>query len=234
MGKQRVDINGKDIIFFKFLYKHKYINIKAINILYGNKEHTIYVRLKKLAGFRYIKILKVKNMENIYTLDFKGYQVLKESFEKEFKNLGINISRIALNNNANHHLMIAELGALLLNKNIEYEIDLNIKKLNPDWLLIPDLILIKDKIAFEIELEYKSMIRYGKKLAALQNTKEINKLMYLVSGNANKFKEKLIKIDEYKAGKTLDERIILDETINKLEFFNLDDFIAGMDNFNYI
>jgi hypothetical protein len=123
---------------------------------------------------------------------------------------------------------------MLNNRNIDYEIDLNIKKINPNWLLIPDLILIKDKIAFEIELEYKSMIRYGKKLAALQNTKEINKLMYLVSGNANKFKEKLIKIDEYKAGKTLDERIILDETINKLEFFNLDDFMADINNFNYV
>jgi hypothetical protein len=233
MGK-RVEINEKDIILFKFLYKHKYVNTKAIHILYTKKEHTIYVRLKKLADYDYIKILKIKNMENIYTLGFKGYQILKESFEKEFKNLRININRIALNNNANHHLIIAEIGALFLNNNIDYDIDLNIKKINPDWLLVPDLILIKDKIAFEIELEYKSMIKYGKKLAGLQNTKGINKLIYLVRGNANKFKEKLIKIDEYKAGKTLDERIILAETIKKLEVLNLDDFVADINNFKYI
>lgn len=233
MGKQRrVDLSEKDIILFKFLYKHRYANLKAINILYMVKIKTLYARLGKISNFGYIKVLKIKNMENIYTLDIKGYQVLKESFENEFKNLRINISRIALNNNANHHLIIAEIGAMLNNRNIDYEIDLNIKKINPNWLLIPDLILIKDKIAFEIELEYKSMIRYGKKLAELQNTKGISKLIYLVRGNANKFKEKLIKIDEYKAGKTLDERIILDETINKLEFFNLGDFMAGMDNFN--
>ncbi|RZD16688.1 MAG: hypothetical protein EVJ46_00150 [Candidatus Acididesulfobacter guangdongensis] len=235
MGKQRrVDLSKKDIILFKFLYKHRYANLKAINILYMVKIKTLYARLKKISNFGYIKVLKVKNMENIYTLDIKGYQVLKESFENDIKYFNININRVALNNNANHHLIIAEIGAILNNRNIDYEIDLNIKKTKPDWLLVPDLILIKNKIAFEIELEYKSMIKYEKKLAALQNTKEINKLIYIVRGNANKFKEKLIKIDEYKGGKTLDERIILDETIKKLEVLNLDDFIADIDNSDYI
>jgi hypothetical protein len=230
MGKQRVDITEKDIIFFKFLYKHRYVNLRTVNILYANKPDTLYRKLKKLTEYCYIKTLRQKNMEPVFALDKEGYNTLiKINPDKEHKKINITEQRIALNSNANHHLIIAEIGAMLTNRNIDYEIDLNIKKMFPEWALIPDIILINNKIGFEVELENKSMIRYAKKLSQLQMTESIKKLIYLSRGNSLTYK--IDKIEEYKAGKTLDERIILDETKNKIEFININEFILDIDRF---
>ena len=76
MGKERVDLNEKDINFLKFLYKHRYCNLKAVDILYSNKADTLYRRLKKLGEFDYIKVLKIKNREALYLLGAQGYKIL--------------------------------------------------------------------------------------------------------------------------------------------------------------
>ena len=79
MGKERVDLNEKDINFLKFLYKHRYCNLKAADILYSKKPHTLYIRLKKLAEFDYIKALKIKNTEALYLLGAEGYSSIEQS-----------------------------------------------------------------------------------------------------------------------------------------------------------
>ena len=226
MGKERVDLNEKDINFFKFLYKHRYCNLKAIDILYSNKLHTLYIRLKKLAEFDYIKVLKTKNRENLYLLGAEGYKTLtKIEPEKEYRKKNITEQRLPFN--VNHSLIIAEIGAMMNIRKFDYEIDLNIKAIFPEWKLIPD-ILIFSKIGLEVEIENKSMIRYAKKLSELQNTKEIEQLIYLTA-TPQSLKFKIESNDEYKAGDNLDERIILDETKQKINYIDLKYFMENMD-----
>ena len=226
MGKERVDIKRKDINFFKFLYKHRYCNLRAIDILYSNKLHTLYIRLKKLAEFDYIKVLKIKNRENLYLLGAEGYKILtKIEPEKEYRKRNITEQRLPFN--VNHSLTIAEIGAMMNIRKLDYEIDLNIKAIFPEWKLIPDILLF-DKIGIEIEIENKSMIRYAKKLSELQNTKEIKQLIYL-SPTPQSLKFKIESNDEYKGGNNIDERIILDETKQKINYIEIKDFIGNMD-----
>lgn len=229
MGKERVDITEKDINLFKFLYKHRYVNLKVIDILYENKPDTLYRRLKKLTEYNYIKVLKIQNMETLFALDFEGHIILsKTEPQKEHKKRNISKQRIPLRNNANHNLIIAEIGAMLSNRNIDYEIDLNIKSILPEWKLIPDILIYK--IGFEIELENKSMIRYAKKLSELQNTKEIDKLIYLTP-MPQSLQNKVENNEEYKYGNSLDERIILNETKQKINYIKLNNFIENMDEY---
>ena len=229
MGKERVDINEKDINFFKFLYKHRYCNLRAIDILYYyNKTDTLYRRLKKLAEFDYIKVLKIKNRENLYSLGVEGYKMLaKIDPEKEYRKKNITEQRLPFN--VNHSLIIAEIGAMMNIRKYDYEIDLNMKKIYPKWKLIPDILLF-NKIGFEIEIENKSMIIYAKKLSALQNTKEIEKLIYL-SPTPQSLKFKIESNDEYKDGDNLDERIILDETKQKINYIDLKYFMENIDEY---
>ena len=226
MGKERVDINEKDINFFKFLYKHRYCNLRAIDILYLKRADTLYRRLKKLAEFDYIKVLKIKNRENLYLLGAEGYKTLfKFAPEKEYRKRNITKQRLPFN--VNHCLIIAEIGAMMNIRKFDYEIDLNLKAIFPEWKLIPD-ILIFSKIGFEVEIENKSVIRYAKKLSELQNTKEIEQLIYL-SPTPQSLKYKIEKNDEYKGGANLDERIILNETKQKINYIEIKDFIDNMD-----
>ena len=226
MGKGRVDLNEKDINFLKFLYKHRYCNLKSINVLYSNKLHTLYIRLKKLAEFDYIKVLKIKNRENLYLLSAEGYKILtKIEPEKEYRKRNITEQRLPFN--VNHSLMIAEIGAMMSIRKLDYEIDLNIKAIFPEWKLIPD-ILIFGKIGFEVEIENKSMTRYARKLSELQNTREIEQLIYL-SPAPQSLKFKIESNDEYKGGANLDERIILNETKQRINYIELSNFIGNMD-----
>ena len=226
MGKERVDLNEKDINFFKFLYKHRYCNLKAVDILYSKKTHTLYIRLKKLAEFNYIKVLKIKNREALYLLGVEGYKILaKIDSEKEYRKRNITEQRLPFN--VNHSLIIAEIGAMMNIRKYDYEIDLNIKKIYPEWKLIPDILLF-GKIGFEVEIENKSMIRYAKKLSELQNTKEIEQLIYL-SPTPQSLKFKIESNDEYAAGNNLDERIILDETKQKINYIDLKYFMENID-----
>ena len=226
MGKGRVDLNEKDINFLKFLYKHRYCNLKSINILYSSKTDTLYRRLKKLAEFDYISILKTKNIENLYSLGSRGYKTLtKIDPEKEYRKRNITERRLPFN--VNHSLIIAEIGAMMNIRKFNYEVDLNLKAIFPEWKLIPD-ILIFSKIGFEVEIENKSMIKYAKKLSELQNTKEIEQLIYL-SPAPQSLKFKIESNDEYKGGANLDERIILNETKQKINYIEIKDFIDNMD-----
>ena len=226
MGKERVDINEKDIDFFKFLYKHRYCNLRAIDILYSSKADTLYRRLKKLAEFDYIKSLKTKNRENLHLLGAEGYKILtKIEPEKEYRKRNITEQRLPFN--VNHSLIIAEIGAMMSIRQYDYEIDLNIKGIFPEWKLIPDILLF-DKIGIEIEIENKSMIRYAKKLSELQNTKEIERLIYL-SPTPQSLKYKIEGNDEYKGGDNIDQRIILNETKQKINYIEIKNFINNMD-----
>lgn len=226
MGKERVDINEKDINFFKFLYKHRYCNLRAIDILYSNKLHTLYIRLKKLTEFNYIKVLKIKNRENLYLLGAEGYKILtKIDMGKEYRKRNITEQRLPFN--VNHSLIITEIGAMMNIRKLDYEIDLNIKAIFPEWKLIPD-ILIFGKIGFEVEIENKSMIRYARKLSELQNTREIEQLIYL-SPTPQSLKYKIESNDEYKGGDNIDQRIILNETKQKINYIEIKDFIDNMD-----
>ena len=226
MGKERVDLNEKDINFLKFLYKHRYCNLRAIDILYLKRADTLYRRLKKLGEFNYIKVLKIKNRENLYLLGAEGYKILtKIDLGKEYRKRNITEQRLPFN--VNHSLIIAEIGAMMNIRKLDYEIDLNIKAIFPEWKLIPDILLF-DKIGIEIEIENKSMIRYAKKLSELQNTKEIKQLIYL-SPTPQSLKFKIESNDEYKSGNNLDERIILDETKQKINYIDLRNFMENMD-----
>ncbi len=228
MGKERVDINEKDINFFKFLYKHRYCNLRAIDILYSSKADTLYRRLKKLAEFDYIKVLKIKNRENLYLLGAEGYKILiKIDLEKEYRKRNITEQRLPFN--VNHSLIITEIGAMMNIKKLDYEIDLNIKAIFPEWKLIPDILLF-NKIGIEIEIENKSTVRYAKKLSELQNTKEIERLIYLSPAPQN-LKFKIESNDEYKGGDNLDERIILNETKQKISYIDLKYFMENMDEY---
>ncbi|MHB1697760.1 MAG: hypothetical protein ACYCSQ_06645 [bacterium] len=226
MGKERVDLTEKDINFFKFLYKHRYCNLKSIDILYANKPDTLYRKLKKLAEFDYIRVLKTKNRENLYLLSLEGYQTLiRLDPEKEYKKRNITEQRLPFN--VNHNLIIAEIGAMFSIRKLDYEIDLNIKLIFPEWKLIPDILLF-GKIGFEVEIENKSMVRYAKKLSELQNTKEIERLIYL-SPTPQTLKLKIESNDEYAGGDNLDERIILNETKQKIDYIDLKYFMENID-----
>ena len=130
-------------------------------------------------------------------------------------------------------MLIAKIGTLLTSKKVDYEIDLTAKKAYPELKIIPDIIIKKDNglIGFEIELEYKTAEKYAKKLSQLQTSKEIKKLIYLTNGNPDKLQEKIINISEYKNGQSIDERIILNETKEKIGYRNINEFIQDIDKY---
>ncbi|MHB8231523.1 MAG: hypothetical protein ACYDDB_01300 [bacterium] len=229
MGKGRVILTDKDINFFKFLYKHRYCNLKAINILYLNKPHTLYIRLKKLAEFDYIRVLKTKNRENLYLLSVEGYKTLiKTDPEKEYKKRNITEQRLPFN--VNHSLIIAEIGAMLSIRKLDYEIDLNIKLIFPEWKLIPDILLF-GKIGFEVELENKNVLKYRKKLSELQKTKEIANLIYISVSSTESLRKKITAAGDVIQDSGADTDIIINSTMEKIGYIDLKYFMENIDKY---
>lgn len=228
--KERVDLNEKDINFFKFLYKHRHANLKTIGVLYADKLNTLYRRLKKLTEFNYIKNIKVKNMETLFALSFEGYKTLsKIEPEKEHRKINITEKKIPLKSNANHSLIIAEIGALLNIRGINYEIDLNLKAIYPEWKLIPDILI--EKIGFEVELENKNMVKYRKKLSELQKTKEIAKLIYISASSTESLRRKITGAGAIIQKTDADTDIIINSTMEKIDYIGIKDFMSNIDEY---
>ena len=230
---KRIDFNDKDKQILHLLYKHRYVDFTALNIL-NPVNITLYQRLEKLIKYGYIKKIRSGNIKvPIYATTKNGQSWLAQNGKQEFNKSVLFKVKTSSIYNFNHHLFIAKIGALLTSKNIDYEIDLTAKKAYPELKIIPDIIIKKDNglIGFEIELEYKTAEKYAKKLSQLQTSKEIKKLIYLTNGNPDKLQGKIINISEYKNGQSIDERIILNETKEKTGYRNINEFIQNIDNY---
>ena len=232
-ANKRVDFNDKDKQILYLLYKHRYVDFTALNIL-NSVKITLYQRLEKLVKFGYIKKIGCENIKvGVYAITKNGQSWLAQNVQQEFNKCVLSKVKTSSIYNFNHHLFIAKIGALLMIKNIDYEIDLTVKRVYPELKIIPDIVIKKDDglIGFEIELEYKSAEKYAKKLSQLQNSEEIKKLIYLTNGNPDKLQEKIKNISEYKAGQSIDERIILNETKEKIGYRNINEFIQDIDKY---
>ena len=230
---KRIDFNEKDKQILYLLYKHRYMDFTALNII-NPVNITLYQRLEKLIKFGYVKKIAAENIKvSIYTITKQAQHWLAQNIQQEFDKPILNKIKTSSMYNFNHHLFIAKIGALLTSKNIDYEIDLTCKKAYPELKIIPDIIIKKDDglTGFEIELEYKGADKYAKKLSQLQTSKEIKKLIYLTNGKPDILRNKVINIDRYKNGESIDERFIVDETKNKLMFIKLADFETDIDNY---
>ena len=230
---KRIDFNDRDKQILHLLYKHRYVDFTALNIL-NPVNITLHKRLEKLIKFGYIKKIEAKNIKvPIYAITKNGQSWLAQNVRQEFNKCVLSKVKTSSIYNFNHHLFIAKIGALLTNKNIDYEIDLTAKKAYPELKIIPDIVIKKDDglIGFEIELEYKTAGKYAKKLSQLQTSKELKKLIYLTNGKPDKLQGKIINISEYKNGQSIDERIILDETKEKIGYRNINEFIQDIDNY---
>ena len=230
---KRIDFTDKDKQILYLLYKHRYVDFTALNILNPVKI-TLYQRLEKLVKFGYIKKIGCENIKaGVYAITKNGQNWLAQNVQQEFNKSVINKVKTSSIYNFNHHLLIAKIGTLLTSKKVDYEIDLTAKKAYPELKIIPDIIIKKDNdlIGFEIELEYKKAEKYAKKLSQLQTSKELKKLIYLTNGNPDKLQEKIKNISEYKTGQSIDERIILNETKEKIGYRNINEFIQDIDNY---
>ena len=229
---KRVDFNERDKQILYLLYKHRYMDFTALNVLNPVKI-TLYKRLEKLIKFGYIKKIEAEYIKMpIYTITKRAQHWLSQNITQEFNKPVLSKIKTSSMNNFNHHLIIAKVGVVMTCKNIDYEIDLNIKKAYPELKIIPDIVVKKDGIiGFEIELEYKSVSKLAKKLSGLQTDKNIKKLIYLTQGNPDILRNKISNIDEYKNGQSIDERIILDETKQKISYIKLQEFIQDIDKY---
>ncbi|MHB1646233.1 MAG: hypothetical protein ACYCSW_06945 [bacterium] len=230
---KRIDFNERDKRILYLLYKHKYADFTALNIL-NPVSITLYQRLEKLIKFGYIKKIDSVNIKiPIYAITMQGKHWLAQNIQQEFNKPILSKIKTSSIYNFNHHLLIAKTGALLTSRNIDYEIDLTCKKQYPELKIIPDIVIKKKDglIGFEIELEYKNASKYAKKLSQLQTSADIKKLIYLTSGNPETLKKKILSIDDYKAGKSIDERIILNDTKDKIGYVKLNEFIQDIDKY---
>jgi hypothetical protein len=230
---KRVDFSNKDKQTLYLLYKHRYADFTALNII-NPVNRTLYERLKKLIKFGYAKKIDSINIKiPVYAITMQGKHWLAQNIPQEFNKPILSKIKTSSIYNFNHHLLIAKIGALLTSRNIDYEIDLTCKKAYPELKIIPDVVIKKDDglIGFEIELEYKNASKYAKKLSQLQTNKDIKKLIYLTSGNPETLKKKILSIDDYKDGKSIDERLIIDDTKNKIVFVKLNEFMQGIDKY---
>ena len=230
---KRVDFSERDKKLLYLLYKHRYCDFTALTML-NIKYDTLYRRLKKLIKSGYVKKLNSENIKiEIYSLTQKGENWLTQNIEQEFNKPVLSKLKMSSLYNFNHHILIARIGALLANRNIDYEIDLTCKKAYPKLKIIPDIIIERygGLIGFEIELEYKTAEKYAKKLSQLQTSEEIKKLIYLTQGKPDKLQNKISIIDQYKNGASIDERLITYETKNKIMFMELNNFIQNIDDF---
>ena len=230
---KRVDFNEKDKQILYLLYKHRYVDFAALNIL-NPVNITLYKRLEKLIKFGYVKKIEPGNIKaSIYGITKNGQNWLAQNVQQEFNKSVVNKVKTSSIYNFNHHLLIAKIGTLLTSKKVDYEIDLTAKKAYPELKIIPDIIIKKDNglIGFEIELEYKTAEKYAKKLSQLQTSEDIKKLIYLTNGNPDKLQGKIINISEYKNGQSIDERIILNETKEKIGYRNINEFIQDIDKY---
>ena len=229
---KRVDFSERDKQLLYLLYKHRYCDFTALNIL-NPVNITLYKRLKKLIESGYIKKITSGNIKSaIYTITKNGQNWLAQNIEQEFNKPILSKLKTSSLYNFNHHLLIARIGALLANRNIDYEIDLTCKKAYPKLKIIPDIIIERyGLIGFEIELEYKTAEKYAKKLSQLQNSTDIKKLIYLTQGKPDKLQNKISVIDQYKNGASIDERLITYETKNKIMFVEINNFIQNIDDF---
>ena len=230
---KRIDFNDRDKQILHLLYKHRYVDFAALNIL-NPVNITLYKRLEKLIKFGYVKKIEPGNIKaSIYAITKNGQSWLAQNVQQEFNKSVVNKVKTSSIYNFNHHLLIAKIGTLLTSKKVDYEIDLTAKKAYPELKIIPDIIIKKDNglIGFEIELEYKTAEKYAKKLSQLQTSEDIKKLIYLTNGNPDKLQGKIINISEYKNGQSIDERIILNETKEKIGYRNINEFIHDIDKY---
>ncbi len=228
---KRVDFTDRDKQLLYLLYKHRYADFTALNIL-NPVIRTLYERLEKLIKSGYIKKIDSANIRiPIYTITMQGKQWLGQNIQQEFNKPVLSKIKTSSLYNFNHHILIVKIGALLTSRNIDYEIDLTCKKAYPELKIIPDIVIKKEDglIGFEIELEYKNISKYAKKLSQLQTSKDIKKLIYLTSGNPETLKKKILSIDNYKAGESIDERLITNDTKDKIGYVKLNEFIQDID-----
>ncbi|MCL4321991.1 MAG: hypothetical protein M1478_04560 [Deltaproteobacteria bacterium] len=230
---KRVDFSDRDKQILVYLYKHRYADFTALNII-NPVSITLYKRLEKFIKFGYVKKIDSINIKiPVYAITGRGKHWLAQNMPVEFKKPVLSKIKTSSIYNFNHHLLIAKTGALLTSRNIDYEIDLTCKAQYPELKIIPDVVIKKDDglIGFEIELEYKNVSKYAKKLSQLQTSRDIKKLIYLTSGNPETLKKKIMQIDRYEAGGTLEERLIRNQTKEKIEYIKFNEFIQDIDKY---
>ena len=230
---KRVDFNERDKQILYLLYKHRYADFTGLNIL-NPVNITLYQRLEKLIKFGYVKKIAAGNIKMpVYTITKQGQHWLAQNIPQEFDKPVLSKIKTSSMYNFNHHLEIAKIGAMLTIRNIGYEIDLTVKKAYPELKIIPDIVIQKDGgfYGFEIELEYKKVLQYAKKLSQLQTSKDIKKLIYLTAGNTETLQNKIMGIDKYENGQSIDERIIFNKTKQKISYVKLDEFTQDIDKY---
>lgn len=222
---KRVDFSERDKQLLYLLYKHRYCDFTALNGLFV--ESNLYKKLKKLSEFGYIRKFDLSRLTRpLYSLTMLGRNWLMRNMDKEFDKSIIKEIKMSSIYNLNHHLKIAEIGALLTIRNIDYEIDLTCKKAYPELKFIPDIVIEKEDglIALEIELENKSVKKNRIKLSKIQMAKEIKKVIFLSprkDGLENNF-NRAAEIILHDNG--LGENIIINSTMDKLRFVDIKDF----------
>ncbi len=123
------------------LYKHRYVDFAALNIL-NPVNITLYKRLEKFIKSGYIKKIASGNIKVlIYAITKNGQNWLAQNIEQEFNKPVLSKVKTSSLYNFNHHLLIAKIGALLTSKNIDYEIDLTVKRAYPELKIIPDIVI---------------------------------------------------------------------------------------------
>ena len=235
MGAHKgVVLSERDYRLFNFLHKCRYADIKPAMNIFQTDITTVRHRLRKLEDYKYIGRIKLNFIKSsLYFLGTKAKIIIAETLNEDIPKRPLKSLTDKSIVNLKHHLKICDLASILSAKGYDYEIDLTVKKAYPGFKIIPDIVLKKDNelIGLEIEFEYKTPTKYAKKLSQFQNSKEFKKLIYLVKTNPETLRNKINKIDIYKDGETIDERLIMDKTKEKIEYLKLTDFELNINEY---
>lgn len=235
MGAHKgVVLSERDYRLFNFLHKCKYAGVKPLMNIFQTDITTVRHRLKKLEEYKYIGRIKLNFIESsLYFLEIKAKIIIAEMLDEDIPKRPLKSLTNKSIVNLKHHLKICDLASVLSVKGYDYEIDLTVKKAYPGFKIIPDIVVKKDNelIGLEIEFEYKTPPKYAKKLSQFQNSEELKKLIYLVKTNPETLRNKINKIDRYKNGKTIDERLIMKDTKERIEYIKLTDFEPNIDGY---
>ena len=212
-------LTQKDILLINFLNKHRYCDAETAGMIYETGRY-VYERLAVLEKNKFVRRFNINISKNLLALGSAG-----KNFSGNKKRVdGLRVGQGGLT----HHEKISKVGIALLKMGIDYEIDLNL--MHAGYKLIPDILLKDYAVGLEIELEKKSDKAYRKKLANIQTDGLINKTVYIIK-NPGMFRERMKKIKElpFKAGRTIDDRIIRNTTLGKIGYFDIGEFYRDLE-----